>query len=306
MITLVLPAPTRANRSHTREDLLKKENRVNLTLFGAHSIREFWKPLYLLLGIPQCPWLTREVIAGTGNRPDFILNGAGKTPGCIEVELGGPNEQQLQRYRDDGYDPVICIVGRRGGLHGYTSLEEVAALARSVAPGLQETNRPAMEVLGLLADTIDDGLNGFSEHAYVQPIPTHLLELPWFAAAIEPLLSLQRAGYVANRTTSSQSLSLQLERVPCMGGRRLALLTQRHQAAFHLPVPKEMTRVLGGALADVTAAWGDLLQRIMPDWPVHADSNQRVRIEAKVFEQNANEFAVVFALLAARVRVTRL
>jgi hypothetical protein len=48
-----------------------------------------------------------------------------------------------------------------------------------------------------------------------------------------------------------------------------------------------MTRVLGGALADVSAAWEDLLQLVMPDWPVHADSNQRVRIEAKVFEQNA-------------------
>ncbi len=47
----VLVASARANRSHTREDLLKKESRVNLTLFGALGIPEFWKPLCHLLQI---------------------------------------------------------------------------------------------------------------------------------------------------------------------------------------------------------------------------------------------------------------
>jgi len=290
----------RANRLFTREDLLKKENRVNVALFGAQGIPEFWKPLCCLLGIPPYAWLTREVVAGTNNRPDFILNGMGPTKGCIEVELGGPNEQQLRCY-SKGYNPLICIVGRRGGPGELPSLEEVADLARSVAQTLQNTNRPAMEVLNHLAATIDDGLNGFRRHASVQPIPAHLLDLPWLKTVVEPLLRLERAGYVTNRTTSSQSLSLQLERVPCMKGKRLALLTQRDPTVIHLPEPGEMARVLGGTLADVTAAWKDLLELVIPHWGVHADGNKRVRIKTKLLEQNAEAFATVFAQIAERV-----
>ena len=86
-----------------------------------------------------------------------------------------------------------------------------------------------------------------------------------------------------------------------MGGKSLALLTQRYPAAFHLPVPGEMTRILGESLADVTTAWGNLLQLIMPGWPVHADRNQRIRVAARAFERNADAFAVFFAQLALRV-----
>lgn len=241
------------------------------------------------------------MIAGTGRRPDFILNIVGRTRGCIEVELGGPKNEQLRHYRDEGYDPVVCIVGRRGGSHGHPCLEEVADLARSVSAELDGTNRPAAAVLDLLADTIADGLNGFREHSSVQPIPALLLTLPWFAAVIEPLLRLERANYVVNRTTSSQSLSLQLERVPCMGGKSLALLTHRGSASFSVPVPQEMHRVLGESLADITASWANLLQRIVPNWPVHADGNLRIRIDAEQFERNAEDFAVVFDQLAKRV-----
>jgi hypothetical protein len=298
--TLVPASLARANRSFTREDLLKKENRVNVELFGAHSIPEFWEPLCDLLDIPRCAWLTREVVAGTGNRPDFILNGAGRTQGCIEVELGGLNEQQLGCYRK-GYNPVICIVGRRSSLNEHPSLEEVAELASSVAKMLQNTNRPAMTVLDHLAATIGDGLNGFRGHASVQAIPAHLLDLPWLTTAVEPLLRLERAGYLTNRTTSSLSLSLQLERVPCMKGKRLALLTQRDPAVIHLPAPGEMDRVLGGAMAEVTAAWDDLLKLVMPHWRIHLDGNRRISIETKDFEKNAEAFATVFARLAERI-----
>jgi hypothetical protein len=287
------------NRSHTQEDLCKMENRVNLTLFGAHGIREFWGPLCRLLGISHLSWLTREVISGRPGRPDFILNGVGPSSGCIEVELGGPNGGQNKRYREElGYEPVICIVGRRDGPHGHTSLEEVADLANAVAIKLQGTNLPAREVLRLLADTIHRSLNEFTSRASVQLIPARLLELPWFAAAFNPLSRLQQAGYLVNRTTSNHSLSLQLERLPCMGGKRLAILTQRDPVAFHLPAPTEMTRVLGEAFADVTAAWEDMLQRVLPNWPVYTDGNRRVRIEAKVFEQNIEAFTLLFTQLA--------
>jgi hypothetical protein len=289
----------RTNRSFTREDLHKKENRINVELFGAHSIPEFWEPLCDLLDIPRFAWLTREVVAGTGNRPDFILNGV-ETQGCIEVELGGLNERQLGCYRN-GYNPVICIVGSRSSPREHPSLEEVAELARSVAKMLQNTNRPAMAVLDHLADTIGDGLDGFRDRASVQPIPTHLPDLPWFTTAVEPLLRLERAGFVTNRTSSSLSLSLQLERVPCMKGKRLALLTQRDPSVIYLPAPGEMARVLGGTLAEVTAAWDDLLKLVMPHWRIHLDGNNRVRIETKDFEQNAEAFARVFAQLAERI-----
>jgi hypothetical protein len=240
------------------------------------------------------------VVAGTGNRPDFILNGVARTEGCIEVELGGLNERQLGCYRK-GYNPVICIVGRRSSLRENPSLEEVAELASSVAKMLQNTNRPAMTVLDHLAATIDDGLNGFRGHASVQPVPTHLLDLPWLKTVVEPLVRLERAGYVTNRTTSSLSLFLQLARVPCMKGKRLTLLTQRDPAVIYLPEPGEMARVFGEALAEVTAAWDDLLKLVMPHWPTHSDGNKRVCMETKDFEQNAEAFATVLARLAERI-----
>jgi hypothetical protein len=294
----VLASLARPNRSFTREDLRKKENRINLELFGAHGIPEFWEPLCKLLGIPQGAWLTREVVAGTGDRPDSILKGVGLTDGCIEVELDRPDEQQLGRY-SKRYSPVISIVGRRrGGLREHASLEEVVGLARSVAKKLGDTNRPAVAVLDHLADAIDDALNGSRGHASVQPIPTHMRDLPWLKTVVEPLFRLERAGYVTNRTTSSLSLSLQLERVPCMKGKRLALLTQRDPAVVYLPEPGEMARVLGGAMAEVTAAWDGLFQFVMPQWRIHRDGNKRVRMEIKAFEQNAEAVARVFCLLA--------
>jgi hypothetical protein len=243
---------------------------------------------------------TREIVAGTGNRPDFILNGVGRTQGCVEVELGGPNEQQLRCYRK-GYDPVICIVGRRSSLREHPSLEEVAELANSVAKLIQNANRPAMAVLDHLAETINDGLNGFRGHASVQPIPAHLFDLPWLATAVEPLLRLERAGYVTNRTTSNLSLSLQLERVSCMKGKRLALLTQRDPATIYLPEAGEMARVFGGAMAQFTAEWNDLLKLVMPNWPTNLDGNRRVRLATKDFAQHAEAFARVFALLAEQI-----
>lgn len=290
-----------ANRPHTREDLLKQENRVNMMLYGAHSIREFWEPLSFRLGVPQGSWLTREVIEAKEGRPDFILNGSGLTTGCIEVELGLPESTQLRRYHDEGYDPVICIVGRQGGLHGHVSLEEVATLARSVATRLHTINRPAAEVLTLLAETIRDALDGFRARAVEQPIPAHLLGLPWFVAVIEPLSALRTARYVVNRTISSRSLSLQLERVPCMSGKRLALLTQKNPALFLVPVPEEMARVLGGPMDDVTTAWSDVLSNTLPNWPLFKDGNKRIRIEAKILERNYRAFTAVFAHLAQRV-----
>ena len=85
--TLVPASLARANRSFTREDLLKWENRVNVELFGAHSILEFWEPLCDLLEIPRGAWLTREVVDGTSNRPDFILNGVAGTGAASRSNL---------------------------------------------------------------------------------------------------------------------------------------------------------------------------------------------------------------------------
>jgi hypothetical protein len=294
------------NRSHTREDLERKENRVNLTLFGAHCISEFWKPLCDDLRIPQSVWLTREVILGTQRRPDFIINGLGQKQGCIEVELGGPENGQLQSYCKLEYEPVICIVGRRSGPDGPYSLEQVADLAKKVVENLSGKNCPAVAVLNLLTDTIDDALKEFRERSSVQPIPERLLALHWFATTIEPLLHLRQLGFVVNRTTSPQSLSLRLERVPCMRARSLALLTQRDAAAFLLPEPDEMDRVLGGPLADVTGAWKGLLGRIMSNWSVHKSENHRIRMDAQDFERNAKAFADFFAHLKGRVLNARL
>lgn len=302
--TLIPASHGRPNRSFTREDLKKEENRVNTELFGAHGIPEFWKPFCDLLDISHSAWLTREVVAGTGGRPDFILNGVGPTESCIEVELDGrPDEPQLVRYRKR-YFRVICVVGKRDCLGERPSLEEVAVLARSVAKKLEDTNRPAMAVLDHLADAIDDALNGFKGHASVQPIPAHLRDIRWFKTAADPLLHLQRAGYVQNRTTSSLSLSLQLEGVPCLHGKRLALLTQREPTVVHIPGPQEMERVFNGAFEEVTTAWNEMLNDVMPHLRSHLDGNKRICMETKDFEREAERFAEVFGLLAKLILST--
>jgi hypothetical protein len=294
------------NRPFTCEDLQKKENRVNVELFGAHSIPEFWEPLCDLLNIPHSAWLTRDLVDDTNGRPDFILNVLGGTQGCIEVELGGrSDEPQLERYRKRHFQ-VICIVGTRGGLRELPSLEDVAVLARSVAKKLQDTNRPAMAVLDHLADAIDRALNGFKGHAFVQPIPAHLRDVPWLKIAAEPLLRLQRAGWVTNRTISNRSLSLQLGGVPCMKGKRIALVTQRDRAVILLPAPGEMERVFDGAFEEVTMAWNEMFNHVMPRWQIHLDGNQWIRMEIKDFERNAERFAGVFALLAKVILSTDL
>lgn len=298
--TLVQDPLPRANRSFTREDLAKAENRINVALFGAHGIPEFWGPLCDLLGIPRSAWLTREVVAGTGNRPDFIVNGMERDQGCIEVELGRQNEQQLGSYRK-AYSPVICIVGKRSSLPEHPSLEVVADLARSVAKVLQNTNQPGMAVLDHLAATVEEGLNGFRSRASVQDIPTRLLEFPWFTTIFESLRRLERAGYVKNRPTSSMSLSIQLVGVRCMKATRFALLTQRDPSVIQLPTPGEMDRVLGVELAGVTAAWNDLLKLVMPNWRIHLDGNKRICIPTKEFEPIAEAFAAVFGLLTERI-----
>jgi hypothetical protein len=102
---------------------------------------------------------------------------------------------------------------------------------------------------------------------------------------------------VENRTISSESLSLQLERVPCLHGKRLALLTQRDRAVVLIPEPGEMERVFDGAFEEVTTAWDELLNHIMPHWRNHRHGNHRIRMEIKDFERNAERFAEVFSLL---------
>jgi hypothetical protein len=86
-----------------------------------------------------------------------------------------------------------------------------------------------------------------------------------------------------------------------MKGKRLALLTQRDPAVIYLPEAREMARVFGGALLEVTSEWDDLLKLVMPHWPTHLDGNRRIRLATEDFAQNAEAFARVFALLAERI-----
>lgn len=70
------------------ENLLRAENRINVTLFGAQAIHPFWQRVCERMDFPQGAWLDRVVLAKTSLRPDFLVMHDDQKLCWIEVELG--------------------------------------------------------------------------------------------------------------------------------------------------------------------------------------------------------------------------
>jgi hypothetical protein len=82
-----MPDPTLPSH-FVHEDLSRAENRINVALFGAQAIPEFWSECRGLLGLTSDAYLERVTLRETPARPDFriIQNGIGHK--WLEVELG--------------------------------------------------------------------------------------------------------------------------------------------------------------------------------------------------------------------------
>ena len=102
--------PATRGRAFTRENLERGENRINVTIFTALAISEFRFAFCRLLGLSDDARFKREVIPGRQLRPDFPFEDA-ELKGCIEIELGGPDNRQNQSYEAELARRTICVVG---------------------------------------------------------------------------------------------------------------------------------------------------------------------------------------------------
>lgn len=287
------------------EDLSKPENRINVALYGAQAIPEFWAECREHLGLSEDAVLRRVLLAGEQSRPDFQVIEGGKATRWIEAELGGRNVDQLKRYSKAVFDPpeVLSLVGPKVNRHGDPSLSRIAEIAAHIAPVLRETNPPAREVLNCLAEMIRKGVTPETAGPKTQPIPDRLMALPWFAQAVAPLLELDKAGFVLNRTTDPGSLSLRLKAGPsvrCQGS--FALLTQRGEGPdFQVPDPAEMGRIFKDPLDRAVPHWRMLLDRVRPRWSAHIAGNKRIGIAPSVLQEHAAEFAAFYRYVRNRL-----
>jgi len=295
--------PASRSKTFTHENLARPENRINVALFATQAIPGFWSPCCQLLGLSDNAWIKPVVIDGQQLRPDFQVYEHDEPAGWIEVELGGPDNAQIERYKAKlSPSRVISLVGPAANSDRLPSLEKVAELARNAAAEIGATNRPAKEVLLYLAKLIKDNIKSETPQPFPQDIPQRLRELPWFTRAVAPLLDLEREGFVVNRPTNSNSLSLRLKSGPsirCHGS--FALVTQRDQNYFLVPTPQEMDRIFCEPLKEVVKLWEALLCRIYPCWNAQADLRNRIRIDARTVETHADEFAAVYAALRDRL-----
>ena len=284
-------------RTFTAENLVRAENRINLTLFAAQAIPEFWGECCKLLGLPENSWLERVVVEGEPLRPDFLVRQGDREVGWIEVELGGRNEAQLAAYGVKFAPlPIVSVVGCTGNVTGDPLLGEIAYLAGRVAEEIKATNRPAAAVLEFLALQIRDSCQGATRRPFVQLLPGDLADRPWFAAAAAPFSDLLEAGFMVNRPTNARSLSLRLVRGPSVRCRdSFAIITQRELDHLLVPEPAEMERVFCGPLKVMAEKWGALLDRVYPVWKSHVDGRHRIRIGADIVVQHACTFVAIFA-----------
>lgn len=299
------PVPEDAAENFFNEDLSKPENRINVALYGAQAIPAFWEKCREHLKLADDAVLRRVLLAGRQSRPDFQVIEGGRPTRWIEAELGGRNVDQLKRYSEAKLDlpEVLSLVGPKVNRHGDPSLARIAEIADEVAPSLATANPPAREVLTCLAEMIRRSITPEAKGPEDRPIPGRLMALPWFAVAIAPLLELDEAGFLLNRTTDPEALSLRLRAGPCVRCQgSFALLTRRGVGPdFLVPDPAEMERIFRAPLDKAVPHWRMLLDRVRPGWNVHIAGNRRISVAPSVLREHAAEFAAFYRYLRNRL-----
>ena len=142
--------PATRGRAFTRESLVG-ENRINVFLFAVLAIPEFKLAICRLLGLSDDARFKREVIPGTQLRPDFLFED-GELKGCIEVELGGPDNRQIRRYEAELGLRTKCLVGPAVNSNGSHSLEKSLSWREKLL-------RKALQPMGKQQRSSDTSLN---------------------------------------------------------------------------------------------------------------------------------------------------
>ena len=140
-----------------REHVTAPENRLNLALFALLNVDTFRSWFLRRLDLPpESVVYPPQNVAG--GRPDFVaVQPDGRVLCWIEVELGPPDDPQLDKYRSTLGDRVICIAGTGGGSLAPDCLElsEIAGQVREIRPRLngqqQRSAQVVFDLIGLLA-----------------------------------------------------------------------------------------------------------------------------------------------------------
>src|SRR5277367_1298196 len=111
-------------RNHTREALARAENRINVLLYAAQGIPQFWAECCTILGLALDAYLRRVILEGRPERPDFLVYDGGVATRWIESELADRDDEQLGNCAKQKLDPpgVISLVGPAVNREGDPSL----------------------------------------------------------------------------------------------------------------------------------------------------------------------------------------
>lgn len=284
-------------RNHTREAMTRAENRINVILYAAQGIPQFWAECHAILGLASDAYLRRVIVEGRPERPDFCVYEGGAATCWIESELADRDDEQLGNYAKAKLDPprVISLVGPAVNREGDPSLERIAKTARVVAVKIEAENKPAAEVLEFLADLIQEHVRPARLRATQHAVPERLMQEAWFREAAGPLLELLEDGTVVNKPVHPDSLSLRLRRA-LNRAESLSLFSQQGQGDFEFPTPDVLAEHLADPLrSTVLPAWSALLDSAVPGWPTRINARQRVVIPAPRVQANAVSFGEAFA-----------
>ncbi len=287
-------------RNHTREVLASAENRINVILYAAQGIPQFWAECRTILGLAPDAYLRRVIVEGKHERPDFLVCEGGVATRWIESELADRDGEQLGNYGKKKLDPpgVISLVGPAVNREGDPSLQQIAEAARIVALKIEAENKPGAEVLEFLADLIREHVRQARPRAKPHDIPERLKLEAWFCEAAGPLLELMNDGTVVNKTFHPGSLSLQLRR-SLNRTKSLSLFSQQGQGDIAFPAPDVLEKYLKDPLRSaVLPAWRALLDSAMPGWRTRIrdmKDTRHVMVPAAMVQANAVGFAGAFA-----------
>ena len=185
------------NDLHSKEDLSKTENRINVALFGL--LGHDWLRTWLLskLGLPgnaivYPPKNQNEV------RPDFKIALSGTTLAWVEVEIG-TDPGQIIRYRKSLSEPVKTIWGRKAD-SADLSLEEIAEFMSKRCTAFPALTSQVSVQIQHLIEQIEQALDGRSSYQPRNNVSEEMQRHPLFRGLAE------RLGAKLEQTTRKVSI----------------------------------------------------------------------------------------------------
>jgi hypothetical protein len=288
--------PARAGRNHAREELARAENRINVILYAAQGIPQFWAECRTILGLAPDAYLRRVILEGRPERPDFLVYEGGVATRWIESELADRDDAQLGNYAKKKLGPpgVISLVGPAVNREGDPSLEWIAEAALGVAKKIEAENKPGAEVLE--PGRPHTGARAASKAASRAACRPRALD----AGSVVLRGRWPTPGADGRRDRGEQAgpprLAFPSASADPEPGRKPLAVQPASQGDFEFPAPDVLEEHLADPLRSaVLPAWRALLDSAVPGWPTRINGRQRVVVPAARVQANAAGFAGAFA-----------